>query len=425
MSPSDSLSIKPRGPLDVNARVPGSKSISNRVLVISGLAEGDSTLRGILDCDDTRVMARALTALGARVRDGESEWTVTGVAGRPRPPGGIIDVRDSGTAARFLTAVSVLSPGTVAIDGSARMRERPIGGLVDALAALGARIHVEGENGCPPVRSEGSDSLGGEAEIDASLSSQYVSALLLIGPAVGKGLVLRIREGALVSRPYVELTLAIMKDFGAEAGWRDDRTLVVRPGSGYRAREYDVEPDASTAAYFFAAAAIAGGRVRVEGLPGDSAQADMGLLEVLETMGCRVERAPGHVEVRGTRTPLRAADVDMNSMPDAVLAMAVTALFAEGTTTIRNVANLRIKETDRLSALETEIRKLGARVRAGSDSIEITPGRLHGAAIDTYGDHRMAMSFALAGLRIPGVVIRDPACVSKSCPGYFEALSRL
>jgi 3-phosphoshikimate 1-carboxyvinyltransferase len=237
--------------------------------------------------------------------------------------------------------------------------------------------------------------------------------------------VLRLEDGRLVSRPYVEVTLDVMRAFGAEAEFILDTKLEVKPGLGYRAREYAIEPDASTAAYFFAAAAIAGGRVLVEGLPGISAQADMRFLHLLERMGCEINRTTTSVEVRAPSAGLRAIDVDMNEMPDAVLAAAVTALFADGTTHIRNVGNLRIKESDRLAALETELRKLGADAHAGPDSIAITPRALHGAEIATYDDHRMAMAFALAGLRVPGVTIADPGCVSKSWPQYFDALDKV
>jgi 3-phosphoshikimate 1-carboxyvinyltransferase len=308
------------------------------------------------------------------------------------------------------------------LDGTPRMRERPIGELVDALQRLGVDVRAESKGGCPPVRARGGAPFGGEAVVDARRSSQYVSALLLVAPYAARNVVLRLQDGALVSRPYVDVTLDVMRAFGAEASFADRATLQVERGRTYEARAYAIEPDASTAAYFFAAAAIAGGRVRVEGLPGASAQADMGFLGMLERMGCEVERAEHSVEVRAPHAGLRAVDIDMNEMPDAVLAAAVTALFAQGTTHIRNVGNLRIKETDRLSALEAELRKLGAEAHAGPDSIAITPRALHGAEIVTYDDHRMAMAFALAGLRVPGVTIADPACVSKSWPQYFDAL---
>jgi 3-phosphoshikimate 1-carboxyvinyltransferase len=425
MAAHEAIEIEPRGALNATVRVPGSKSLSNRALLVAALAQGESRLEGVLDSDDIQAMAAALCALGAEVvRDGE-RYLVRGVAGRPRVPERGIDVGASGTAARFLTAALSLVPGETVLDGVPRMRERPIGELVDALRALGVEVVAESPGGCPPVRCRGGAPFGGEAAIDARRSSQYVSALLLIAPYAERDVVLHLKDGVLASRPYVELTLRLMRAFGAEAAFRDASTLEVAAGRGYVGRAYDVEPDASTAAYFFAAAAIAGGRVRVEGLSGDSVQADMGFLDVLAGMGCTVVRDASGVEVRGPKGPLRAVDVDMNAMPDAVLAAAVTALFADGTTRIRNVANLRIKESDRLAALEAELHKLGARARASADALEITPGRLQAAEIATYDDHRVAMAFGLAGLRIPGVRILDPSCVSKSWPRYFEALAAL
>lgn len=418
--------IATRGPLDASVRVPGSKSISNRVLLLAGLAEGASELSGVLESDDTVVMARSMRALGAEVSGEGTDLRVVGTGGRLRVPAEGIDVHASGTAARFLTAALALVPGECVLDGVPRIRQRPIGELVEALRALGVEVAAESPGGCPPVRARGGKPFGGEIEIDASRSSQYVSALLQIGPYASRPLVLKLREGVLASRPYVDVTLQVMRAFGAHAGWRDAATLEVEPGRPYRGRGHHVEPDASTAAYFFAAAAIAGGRVRVEGLPFDSKQADMGLLGILERMGCEVAREDDGVEVRGRGGPLEPFDVDMNAMPDAVLAAAVTALFARGTSRIRNVAHLRLKESDRLAALGSELQKLGAQVTVGNDSLAIKPpATLRGADIATHDDHRMAMAFALAGLRVPGVRILEPGCVSKSWPGYFEAFDAL
>ena len=421
------LPIPTRPSLDARVRIPGSKSISNRALLLAALAEGESALSGLLDSDDTRVMARALTQMGASF---EGEFTrdlrVRGFAGRPKLPSAPIDVHASGTAARFLTGALALIPGESVLDGTARMRQRPIRDLVEALAALGVDITIEGQNGCPPLRCRGGRPFGGEVEVDASRSSQYVSALLQIAPYAAGDVTVKLRDGVLTSRPYVDVTLAVMSKFGADAHFsRSGRSLEVSSGARYCGTSYAIEPDASTAAYFFVAAALSGGRVAVEDLPGDSAQADMGLLGVLERMGATVIRRANSVEVQGPADGLRGVDVDMNSMPDAVLALAVGAAFANGPTQIRNVANLRIKESDRLQALETELRKLGAAAEAGPDTLRISPQPLHGATIDTYDDHRMAMAFALAGLRVPGVVIREPACVSKSWPGYFDTFLAL
>ena len=422
----DALPIAPRGPLDAEVALPGSKSISNRALVAAALAEGESRLEGLLESEDIAVMRDALAALGAGLAPaGADAWSVRGTGGRLRTPGRTLDVRASGTAARFLAALATLAPGPVTVDGTPRLRERPVADLADALVRLGARVEVLGPGGCPPLRVGGGGLEGGAAPVDARRSSQTVSAILLVAPYARKDVRLELVEGALVSRPYVGVTLQVMRAFGAEVDWPEGGPIAVRAGRPYRARHFAVEPDASTAAYFFCAAAIAGGRVRVRGLPGDSAQADAGLLAVLERMGCRVVREAGAVEVRGPAGGLAGIDVDMNAMPDAALALAVTAAFARGPTRIRNVAHLRIKESDRLAALEAELCKLGCRARAGPDELRIEPGPLHGAAIETYDDHRMAMAFALAGLRVPGVVIRNPGCVAKSWPKYFEALAGL
>lgn len=419
--------MEPRGPVSGRIRVPGSKSLTNRALVAAALAPGESLLSGPLDSDDTRVMRHCLRALGAGIDDSDpGAWQVRGTGGQLRPPPEPLFVGNSGTTARFLTAAATHASGPVVLDGSPRMRERPIRDLVDALARLGGRASVLGRAGCPPVRVEGGGLAGGRTEIDASRSSQFVSAVLLAAPLARGDVELALREGVLVSRPYVDLTLECMRRFGAEGGWAAEGTLLrVRGGTGYRPTRYAVEGDASAATYPMAAAAITGGRVRVEGVPGDSLQPDLRFAEVLERMGCEVVRAPEHLEVAGPRGPLRPVDADLNEFPDAALTLAVVAAFASGPSRIRNVANLRIKETDRLAALERELRRLGARARALPDALEIEPAPLHGAEIETYDDHRMAMSFALAGLRVPGVVIRDPGCVSKTWPDYFDALARL
>jgi 3-phosphoshikimate 1-carboxyvinyltransferase len=422
---SPALEIAPRGPFDCEVAVPGSKSISNRALLLAALAEGRSTLRGVLDSDDIRVMTRALRALGAQLEIDGDRIAVQGVAGKPTAPDGVIDVGASGTAARMLTALLALVPGQTRLDGSARMRERPIEDLTRALTELGVDVTIEGKNGCPPLSCRGGKPFGGTVEIDASRSSQYVSSVLQIAPYAARDVTLALKGGVLVSRPYVDVTIDTMRDFGGDASFTSDATLRVKAGQGYQGRDYTVEPDASTAAYFFAAAAITGGRVRVPNLARASRQADIAFVGLLERMGCTVSEVSAGIEVQGPRGPLRAFELDMNAMPDAVLGAAVTALFADGTCRITNVANLRIKETDRLAALERELRKLGAEAHADASSLTITPGKLHGAEIETYDDHRMAMSFALAGLRVPGVRILDPACVSKSWPRYFEAFERM
>jgi 3-phosphoshikimate 1-carboxyvinyltransferase len=420
----DPLPIRPRGPLDARIRVPGSRSVTNRALVAAALARGESHLEGAARSDDTDAMREGLCGLGARITAAPDAWTVVGVGGRFGAPSDSLDARASGTTARFLTAAATLSAGPVVVDGSPRMRERPIQDLVDGLRALGADCEALSPGGCPPVRVAGGGLPGGRARIDARRSSQYLSGILLAAPYADRDVELALVEGVLVSRPFVELTLDVMRAFGAATSWHGEE-LRVRAGCPYQPRGYSVEPDAQSAVYGFAAAAIAGGRVQVDGIPAESRQTDLLFLAALESMGCRVERKPNAIEVRSPERTLRGVEIDMNAMPDAALALAVVALFAEGATTLRNIANLRIKETDRLAALESQLRRLGGVATTGPDWLRIEPAPLHGATIDTYDDHRIAMAFALAGLRVPGVAIRDPGCVSKTWPNYFDVLERL
>ena len=420
----DPLPIRSRGPLDARIRVPGSRSVTNRALLAAALASGESRLEGAASSDDTEAMRRGLMALGVRIAVESDAWTVVGVGGRFEAWNQELDAGASGTTARFLTAAATLATGPVVVDGTPRMRERPIQELVDALRALGADCEARSPGGCPPVRVAGGGLPGGRACIDARRSSQFVSGILLAAPYAARDVELSFVDGVLVSRPFVDLTLQVMRAFQARAEWRG-QDLRVRAGFPYQPRVYPIEPDAQSAVYGFAAAAIAGGRVRVEGIPAESRQTDLLFLDALESMGCRVERKPDAVEVRSPEHALRGVEIDMNATPDAALALAVVALFAEGATTIRNIANLRIKETDRLAALEAQLRKLGGLATAGPDWLRIEPAPLHRATIDTYDDHRIAMAFALAGLRVPGVAIRNPGCVSKTWPNYFDALERL
>ena len=428
------LEIETRGPLDGQVRVPGSKSITNRALLLAALADGESRLLGGLESDDTIVMRGALLAMGIGLENetdtaGETSWRVHGQGGRFEIPTHPLDCGNSGTTVRFLTAALTLASDAIVVDGNTRMRERPIADLLVALRALGANVLSEGIEDCPPVRVAGGGLKGGAALIDGSRSSQYVSAVLQVAPYADRDIELAFKDGVIVSRPYIDLTIEVMRDFGAEVEWRGeppDERLFVKAGQTYRAREYRIEPDASSAAYPFCAAAIAGGHVTVSGIPEHTQQADFKILGLLERMGCRVDREGDRVTVVSSTKPLRSVgEIDMNDFPDAVLAYAVVALFADGPTTIKNVANLRIKETDRLAALSKELHKLGARAETGPDWLRIQPGPLRGAEIETYDDHRMAMSFALAGLRVPGVVILDPGCVSKTWPDYFEVFSSL
>ena len=407
--------------LEAVIRPPGSKSFTNRALIVAALAHGGaSRLFDPLEADDTEAMRSCLRDLGVLIDDGDDPWLVLGTGGSLAAPQQPLNARASGTTARFVTAVAPLAAGPVTIDGTHRMRERPIGHLVDALVSMGA--DVESTGGYPPVTVRPSPLSGGEVTIDGRASSQFVSALLMLAPMVGQEVTVRLAEGDLVSRPYVISTLEVMEAFGAEVEDRGDR-FVVAP-TAYRKAHYHIEADASAAAYPLVAAAITGGLVAIEGIPPTSTQADLALLGVLEQMGCTVERQPSRIVLRGPEQ-LRAVDVDMNEAPDAVLALAVACLFAYGPSIIRNIGNLRLKETDRLAALENELKRVGAHVFVEGDAVLIRPDELHGAKIETYDDHRMAMSFALVGLKIPGIEILDPGCVAKTWPRYFDVLDAM
>lgn len=422
---SDPLEIIPvSGPIHTRIRPPGSKSITNRALVCAALADGVSTLNGALDSEDTQVMIDGLRRLGVAVesRDAGRTLVVHGEGGRVPAPNADLFCANSGTTIRFLTALATLGSGQYRLDGVERMRERPIGDLIDALRQLGAEITSESANDCPPVLVQARGLLGGTARIRGNISSQYLSALLMAAPCARRTTELHI-DGALVSQPYVLMTLAVMRAFGVGVDATDslDRLRIAAPLK-YAATEYAIEPDASAASYFWAAAAIAGGEVAVEGLTRESLQGDVAFVDCLEQMGCEIRQEANAIAVVGR--PLHGIDVDMNAISDTVQTLSVVALFAEGPTTIRNVGHIRHKETDRLTALSNELRRLGADVVERADGLTITPKALRPATIETYHDHRMAMSFALAGLRFAGVRISNPTCASKTYPEFFEDLAR-
>jgi 3-phosphoshikimate 1-carboxyvinyltransferase len=429
MSLSETLEIVPlTKPPSAAVQVPGSKSITNRALVLAALAgEHSCCLSGALRSEDTELMVEALRVLGYEI---ETRWD----AALPEielfhPERGIqtasadLFVGNSGTTMRFLTAMVSLGHGRYRLDGVSRMRERPIEDLLDGLRQLGVRASSERGNGCPPVVVEADGLRGGHVNIKGDRSSQFLSALLLALPFAGGDSVIEV-SGTLVSEPYVRMTVAMLHDQGYP--------LRVDPGPVYRipgrqkrhwTGRYDIEPDASAASYFFGAAAVSGGRVTVLGLPQKSLQGDVRFVEVLADMGCRVERCSSGITVHGR--PLRGIEVDMNDISDTVMTLGAVACFAESPTTIRNVAHIRHKETDRLAALAAELRRVGAEVEEFADGLKITPRPLHGAVIETYNDHRMAMSMALIGLRVPGIVIKDPGCAGKTYPHFFEDLEQL
>jgi 3-phosphoshikimate 1-carboxyvinyltransferase len=407
-------------------RVPGSKSVTNRALVVAALAEGTSGLEGALLADDTEAMLDCLGRLGVptEVDRADPSVTVHGLGGRVVAPPTTLDARLSGTTARFMMPVLALSDESHRLDGAPPLRARPMHDLVVGLRALGAEVIEEGEPGHLPVVVTGpvTATAEGVLRVRGDVSSQFLSGLLLAAPAMPEGLTVAV-DGPLVSVPYVEMTLAVMRDFGV-AVTRPSALAFTVPPARYRARRLVVEPDASAASYLFAAAAITGGRVRVEGLSAASLQGDVGFVDVLEAMGAEVRREPDAIEVRGTGT-LRGVDVDLRDLSDTAQTLAVTAVFAEGPTEVRGVGFIRGKETDRIAAVITELGRCGIRAEETGDGFVVHPGVPAAAVVQTYDDHRMAMSFALLGLRVPGIAIADPGCVAKTFPEYFTVLDGL
>lgn len=420
----DHVKIRPSGPLKASIRPPGSKSITNRAMVCAALAEGESVLTGALDCDDTRAMIEALLQLGIAIEHDRTAAAIR-VAGRGGElPSGDVELyaADSGTTARFLAAVAALGHGTYRIDGSPRMRQRPIGDLLDALGQLGAEAVSESGSGCPPVVVRGRGLRGGRATLAGDLSSQFLSGLMMAAPYAETDVELAV-AGNLVSRPFVDMTLAVMASFGVVTNEPDARRFTIPAHQCYQARRYAIEPDATAAGYFLAAAAIAQGEVTVEGLSRGSLQGDLALCECLRRMGCEVRYDSDRVTVAGR--PLHGIEIDMGAISDTVPTLAAVALFAAGPTTISGVGHIRLKESDRIGDLAAELRKFGAEVEQHRDGLTITPRPLRGAEIDPHDDHRLAMSLALVGLVVPGVVVRNPDCVAKTYPSFFRDLQEL
>lgn len=399
--------------------VPGSKSITNRAFVLAALAEGTTRLQGVLESDDTRYMRLALQAMGVDIRAGESpdEVFITGGRSRLQAPSQPIFVGNSGTTVRFLAALAALVPGRTTLFGDEHMAKRPIADLVDGLRQLG--VPVVCDTGCPPLTIEGGGRLRGDVRMRGDKSSQYFTALLLMGGFAGQPLRVRV-DGELVSRPYVDMTVRMLRDFGGVVE-AEGTGFVAHPVDEYRAITYAIEPDASAASYPFALAAAGGHDITVRNLGPQSLQGDVGFVDVLERMGATVERSADALRVQG-RGGLRGIDVDMHHISDTVMTLAAIAPLVSGGTTIRNVANIRIKETDRLLATVTELRRLGQKVEMGEDWMRVTPEPLSPAEVACYADHRMAMSFAVLGTVAAGVTIADPACVSKTYPAFWQHL---
>ncbi len=424
------LDLAPVSHMSGTVLLPGSKSISNRTLLLAALSEGVTEVKSLLASDDTAVMLAALDKLGVKVeRQGESQdYTVHGVGGAFPVKQADLFLGNAGTAFRPLTAALALSSGSYHLHGVPRMHERPIGDLVEALAQLGADIRYLGNAGYPPLQIEaGAIQSGAEVAIRGNVSSQFLTAVLMAAPLVAGGLTIRV-VGELISKPYIEITLNLMRRFGVEVTREGWERFIIAPGQRYHSPGViHVEGDASSASYFLAAGAIAGGPVRVEGVGKASIQGDVKFADTLAQMGAKIEMGDNWIEASGSGK-LKAIDVDLNHIPDAAMTIAVAALFADGTTTIRNIASWRVKETDRIAAMAAELRKVGAVVEEGPDYIRVTPPASHltpQAAIDTYDDHRMAMCFSLVALGGVPVRINDPGCTAKTFPTYFDEFGKL
>ncbi len=423
----EQLTLSPIAKIDGEVNVPGSKSLSNRALLLAALAEGETVLTNLLDSDDIRHMLKALGQLGIDVvlSEDKTECRVVGAAGVFKSDEPLeLFLGNAGTAMRPLCAVLAASNVTVTLTGEPRMEERPIGDQVDSLRQAGADITYLKNDGFPPLNIQGRSLVGGEIEVDGSVSSQFLTALLMAAPLFVSDSVIRIK-GDLVSKPYIDITLDTMAKFGVSVVNNDYQSFEVKGGQVYQSPgRFMVEGDASSASYFLAAGAIKGGTVRVTGIGKNSIQGDIRFADVLEKMGALVTWHEEYVEVTGR--PLKGVDLDMNHIPDAAMTIATTALFAEGKTAIRNIYNWRVKETDRLNAMATELRKVGATVEEGHDYIEVTPTTsLNHAEIDTYNDHRVAMCFSLVALSDTPVTINDPGCTAKTFPDYFQRFATI
>ena len=440
-----SVEVIPGGPVEGSIRPPGSKSLTNRALICAAFAHGSSTLRGALRSEDTEVMIKALASIGidVRVSDGGRVLNVNGAAtSRDQHSDATTDlfIANSGTSVRFLAAALSATGGNYRLHGVDRMHQRPIGDLVSAVApVMEGTIRAVNPGGCPPVELHSQGWSKHRLEVAGSVSSQYLSGLMMAAPIATQYPVGQRTEGIqisvvgkLVSRPYIDMTAEVMRSFGArvrlvETGLSANESLLVEiEGDGYHGTQYEIEPDASAASYFWAAAAITGGKVTVEGLHRNAMQGDVGFCNALEQMGCKVDYDEQAITITGK--PLRGVDLEMNQISDTVQTLAVVALFADGPTRVRGVAHNRFKETDRIGDLACELRKLGARTEEHEDGLTIhppSPSDQHAAILETYHDHRMAMSLSLAGLRMPGVQILNPSCTAKTYPQYFADLERL
>jgi 3-phosphoshikimate 1-carboxyvinyltransferase len=414
--------IKPHKISNCRVMVPGSKSYTHRTLIAAALSDGLCTIRNALISEDTQITMEALRQMGIPVEVNKTDVRVYGKSGRLKPCDAPLYLGNSGTSMRLLTGIAALGKGTYTLTGTARMQERPMKDLLDALQQMGVGARSLKDTGCPPVEVTAATIRADRVDINCQNSSQYLSALLLLAPAAPKGLEIRVAGGP-VSKPYVDLTVELMKTFGIRLERQGYRKFTVPGSQVYRAGSYSVEADCSHAAYFWGAAAIGGAEIKVMGINPDSVQGDIRFLDLLRRMGCRVSKTSDGIGVAGG--PLCAIEADLADMPDQVPTLAVVAAFARGTTVIKNVAHLKSKESDRLTATVTELKKMGIDAACTENDLFVRGGEPKSAIIDTYNDHRIAMSFAMAGLNVPGVCIQNESCVEKSFPAFWQVFESI
>ncbi len=418
--PSSVRLIKTTDAFDAVIMLPPSKSYTNRALMVASLAEGPSTIINPSTSDDALIMIDALRAFGVSIDHAEQALHVEGTGGAIHAPSHELDLGNAGTAMRFIISLAALAHGETRLTGNTHMQRRPVKDLLGALASCGVRS--SSNNGCPPLSISGTGLTGGPIAVKGGVSSQFISSLLLVSPYASKDVSLRIQDTP-SSFPYIDMSLHVMRSFGADVTARSPLLYQISCKQQYIGREFVIERDASGATYFLGAAAITGGRVTIRGFSHDSFQGDARFIDILGEMGCKIEKGAESMSLQGAI--LHGTEIDMNAMPDCVPALAVVAAFAQGSTTISNIAHLRFKESNRLQTLATELRRIGAAVELMDDGLIIHPRKMNGARIETYDDHRLAMSFAMAGLRVPNIEITNPECVSKSFPDFWKEFSKL
>lgn len=414
------VTIQPlANPIEAKVSVPGSKSFTNRALIVASLANGVTQLTGASDSNDSRILMKLLDRLGVHIIESEGVVEVHGNGGKFDEFNGILNVEDAGTAMRFLTALCCLVPGEVTLSGTERMNKRPIKALVEALAYLGADISYTDNQGYPPIKINGGTLKGGPVHVNGEISSQFISALLMIAPLLERDTEIHI-DGDKVSEPYIDMTISVMNQFGIKVD-KESKYYQVSANGAYNASKYAIEGDASSASYLFAIAALSQSKVEVVNISGESLQGDVRFVDILEKMGCDVTKTKSSITVTGPKQ-LKAIEVNMQNMPDVAQTLAVLAAFAKGETTIKGLKTLQHKESKRITALQKELTKMGVECKSGEDYIKIKGGIPVGVVIDTYKDHRMAMSFAVAGVKVKGMVIESPGVVKKSFPAFWDTL---